>query len=164
MGLARDFYRKVGRHYGKFEQWIFEPHVAENTFNEYIEEAKVKVWYDYRIVSALKEGATIQSILVENSNQPAAPSNRLVRAKMFIDCSYEGDLMARSGVTYTVGREGNELYNETYNGFQLRDKHQFVDGIDPYKVKGNAESGLLWGISDSPVMATGNGRQKSSGL
>lgn len=159
-GLARDFYRKVGSHYGKFEQWIFEPHVAENTFNEYIQAANVNVWYDYRIVSALKEEGVIQSILLENSGQPSASTNRVVRAKMFIDCSYEGDLMARAGVSYIVGREGNDLYNETYNGFQLRDKHQFVDGIDPYKVKGKPESGLLWGISDGPIMATGTGDKK----
>jgi ribulose 1,5-bisphosphate synthetase/thiazole synthase len=51
-GLARDFYRKVGKHYGKFEQWIFEPHVAEEIFNEYIKNAGIPVLYDYRIVKA----------------------------------------------------------------------------------------------------------------
>ena len=53
---------------------------------------------------------------------------------MFIDCSYEGDLMAKAGVSYIVGREANATYNETYNGVQVRDKHQFPDGIDPYKI------------------------------
>ena len=67
---------------------------------------------------------------------------------MFIDCSYEGDLMAKAGVSYITGREGNSHYKETYNGVQVRDKHQFLDGIDPYKIPGKPESGLLWGISD----------------
>ena len=63
--------------------------------------------------------------------------------------------MAKAGVSYTVGREGNDQYNETYNGFQLRDKHQFPDGIDPYKTKGNPESGLLWGISSGYSIISG---------
>jgi hypothetical protein len=87
-------------------------------------------------------------------------TNREVGAKVFIDCSYEGDLMARAGVSYTYGREANNLYKETYNGFQLRDKHQFTDGIDPYKIKGNPSSGLLWGISSSPAAANGTGDKK----
>jgi len=159
-GLARDFYRKVGKHYGKFEQWIFEPHVAENAFKDYLGASAVTVWYDYRIVSASKPDGIIQSITLEHSDHPVASTNRLIRAKMFIDCSYEGDLMARAGVSYTVGREDNKVFDETYNGFQLRDKHQFVDGIDPYKIKGKPESGLLWGISDGLVYPAGTGDKK----
>ena len=59
--------------------------------------------------------------------------------------------MAKAGVSYTVwpGREDNKQYgNETYNGAQLRDKHQFPDGIDPYKIAGKPESGLVWGVSN----------------
>ena len=159
-GIARDFYRRIGTHYGKFEQWIFEPHVAEQIFHEYIDAAKVDVWYDYRIVSAANVGGVIQKIEVENSLNPSAGSNRVVQAKVFIDCSYEGDLMAKAGVSYTVGRESNDKYKETYNGFQLRDKHQFPDGIDPYKVKGVKESGLLWGISSAPTLPAGAGDKK----
>ncbi|HET6542631.1 MAG TPA: FAD-dependent oxidoreductase [Chryseolinea sp.] len=159
-GIARDFYRRIGTHYGKFEQWIFEPRVAEQTFHEYINEAKVDVWYSHRIVSASKMDGVIQEIVVENSLSPSAGSNRVVRAKVFIDCSYEGDLMARAGISYTVGRESNDQYKETYNGFQLRDKHQFLDGIDPYKVKGRPESGLLWGISSAPTSPVGTGDKK----
>jgi hypothetical protein len=159
-GVARDFYRRIGTHYGKFEQWIFEPHVAEQIFHEYINSAKVDVWYDHRIVSASKTDGVIQKIELENSRNPSAGSNREVRAKIFIDCSYEGDLMARAGVSYTVGRESNDQYKETYNGFQLRDKHQFPDGIDPYKIKGQLESGLLWGISSASVSPAGTGDKK----
>src|SRR5688572_13711852 len=120
-GLARDFYRRIGTHYGKFEQWIFEPHVAEQIFHGYINSAKVNVWYDHRITSASKVNGVIQQIELENSVSPSPASNRMVRAKIFIDCSYEGDLMAKAGVSYTVGRESNDQYKETYNGFQLRD-------------------------------------------
>ena len=62
-GLARDFYRRVGKHYDKFETWIFEPHVAEEIFNQYIKEANVEVLYEYRIVDAVKEnGNAISSV------------------------------------------------------------------------------------------------------
>jgi len=159
-GLARDFYRRIGTHYGKFEQWIFEPHVAEKIFNEYINSAKVNVWYDHRITSASNVSGVIQQIELENSINPSTASKRMVRAKIFIDCSYEGDLMAKAGVSYTVGRESNEQYKEKYNGFQLRDKHQFADGIDPYKIKGQPESGLLWGISPGTASGTGAGDKK----
>ncbi len=159
-GLARDFYRRIGTHYGKFEQWIFEPHVAEHIFNEYINAAKINVWYNHRITSASKTKGFIREIELENSVNPTQGSNRIVRAKMSIDCSYEGDLMAKAGVSYIVGRESNEQYHEKYNGFQLRDKHQFPDGIDPYKIKGQPESGLLWGISSAEASTTGNGDKK----
>lgn len=151
-GLARDFYRKIGAHYGKFEQWIFEPHVAEQLFNEYIKRADVDVIYDQRIVDAKKNSdGYIEQITTEKS---------IIRAKMFIDCTYEGDLMARAGVSYIVGREGNSQYNETYNGVQVRDKHQFPDGIDPYKIPGKPESGLLWGISPEILPANGSGDKR----
>lgn len=156
-GLARDFYRRVGKHYGKFETWIFEPHVAENTFNQYIKEANVPVLYEYRIVDAVKQNGTIQNITIERSNAPQTATNKTITAKMFIDCSYEGDLMAKAGVSYTVGREDNKTYNETWNGSQLLDKHQFPDGIDPYKVPADATSGLLWGISNATALPNGTG-------
>jgi hypothetical protein len=83
---------------------------------------------------------------------------------MFIDCSYEGDLMAKAGVRYTVGREDNKTYNETLNGVQLARAtsiyHQFPDGVDPYKIHGNSESGILWGISDKPLQPEGTGDKK----
>src|SRR5687767_14351073 len=159
-GLALDYYRRIGKHYGKFEQWIFEPHVAENLFKEYIQRAKAEVLFSYRIKDLNKTGTTINSILIENSAQPQTATDRKIEAKMFLDCTYEGDLMAKAGVSYTVGREANSVYNETYNGVQVRDKHQFPDAIDPYKTKGQAESGLLWGISSEPVAPQGSGDKK----
>lgn len=159
-GLALDFYRRIGKHYGKFEQWIFEPHVAENLFNEYIARAKAIVLFSYRLKNATKAGNELKNIIIENSYQPDSRTDRKIEATVFLDCSYEGDLMAKAGVSYIVGREANNVYNETYNGVQLRDKHQFADGIDPYKEKGKPESGLLWGISSEMLGPQGSGDKK----
>lgn len=159
-GLALDFYRRMGKHYGKFEQWIFEPHAAEEIFNDYVKIANVRVLYDYRIHSVEKNDRTIEKIVLENSSPDSESSNRTVAAKMFIDCSYEGDLMAKAGVSYTVGRESNSDYHETYNGVQLMEGHQFPNGIDPYKIPGDSASGLLWGISDNKLKASGSGDKK----
>ncbi len=155
-GLSLDFYRRVGQHYGKFEQWIFEPHVAEDIFKQYIREADVAVLYDHAIVGVTKKQGVITALsLMSSSGVP-----KTIKATVFIDCSYEGDLMARAGVSYTVGREANSTYNETYNGIQLREKHQFPDGVDPYKTPGDPSSGLLWGISDAPLGKAGDGDKK----
>ncbi|MFN8348008.1 MAG: FAD-dependent oxidoreductase [Spirosomataceae bacterium] len=155
-GIARDFYRKIGQHYGKFEQWTFEPHVAENLFKEYVKKAGFSVWMEYRLVSAVKKEGKIQEIMVESSDGSRSEL-RTVRAKVFMDCTYEGDLMAKAGVSYTVGREANAQYSETWNGVQLLDKHQFPEGIDPYKIPGKPESGLLWGISMAELAPNGTG-------
>ncbi|HEX6226759.1 MAG TPA: FAD-dependent oxidoreductase, partial [Chryseolinea sp.] len=159
-GLARDFYRRIGKHYGKFEQWIFEPHVAEETFHYYINAASLDIIFDFQLVRADKKDGIIEQIVIENAGEPSPSSNQIIKAKMFIDCSYEGDLMAKAGVSYTTGRESNSQYNETYNGVQVRDKHQFLDGIDPYKIPGKPESGLLWGISDEKLPPNGTGDKK----
>lgn len=159
-GLARDFYRRIGRHYGKFEQWIFEPHVAEGVFNDYIKNAGIPVLYEYRVVTAEKTNGFIKQVVLENSSAPSPRTNKTIAAKMFIDCSYEGDLMAKSGVSYTTGRESNSTYNETYNGVQLMEGHQFPDGVDPYKIPGDTSSGLLWGISKIKLSPNGTGDKK----
>lgn len=159
-GLSRDFYRRVGNHYGKFEQWIFEPGVAEATFKDYVRRGDFEVLYEARLKEVRKQGNRITEVVLENSKNPQASTNITVRAKMFIDCGYEGDLMARAGVSYTVGREDNKDYNETINGVQLMDGHQFPDGIDPYKTPGKPKSGLLWGISDGKLIPNGTGDKK----
>ncbi|AXY74166.1 FAD-dependent oxidoreductase [Paraflavitalea soli] len=158
-GLARDFYRRIGTHYGKFEQWVFEPKVAEGILNDYVKRAGFPVLFENRLVKVIKENNRLQAITLENSYQPGTVSHQTVRAKVFIDCSYEGDLMARSGVTYTVGREANSQYDETINGVQLMNGHQFPDGIDPYVVPGNPQSGLLWGISKEVPRDNGMGNK-----
>ncbi|WPV01437.1 FAD-dependent oxidoreductase [Mucilaginibacter sp. cycad4] len=159
-GLARDFYRRVGTHYGKFEQWIFEPKVAEGIFNDYVKRAGFPVLFGNRLIKVTKKGNQLREIAVEDSYKPSAATNKTIRAKIFIDCTYEGDLMARSGVSYTVGREANSQYDETINGVELLDKHQFPDNVDPYKVPGDPKSGLLWGISKEVLQANGAGDKK----
>ncbi|HLP38196.1 FAD-dependent oxidoreductase [Lacibacter sp.] len=159
-GLARDFYRRLGLHYGKLEQWIFEPHVAKNIFQNYLDNAGITVQYNRRVVSVQKSGTTIVSITTESSDNPGKNSHQKIRAKVYIDCSYEGDLMAKSGVKYYIGREPNSLYKETYNGVQLEEHHQFPDGIDPYIIPGKKESGLIWGISKNKLAPRGSGDRK----
>lgn len=155
-GLSLDVYRRIGKHYNKFEQWIFEPHVAEDVMKQYIKEAGVEVVYGHRLDTVVKNGEFITSISVSDS----AGKTKQVNASAFIDCSYEGDLMAKTGVSYTVGREANSQYNETFNGVQLMQGHQFPDGIDPYKEPGNPASGLVWGVSDGTLAAQGTGDKK----
>lgn len=157
-GLARDFYRRLGRHYGKFEQWTFEPHVADSLFRDYIKRANITVIYGERLHSVTKSQNNITSITLERSADSNATQE--IKAKIYIDCSYEGDLMAKAAVSYTKGREANNTYNETVDGVQLKDKHQFPDNIDPYKIKGHPESGLLWGISPDSLQAIGTGDTK----
>lgn len=155
-GLALDFYRKLGKHYGKFEQWVFEPHVAENLFKQYLKSAAIAPRYGYRLSEVEKKNNSITAVSFKTPDG----EKFVVMAKIYIDCSYEGDLMAKAGVSYTVGREDNKQYDETYNGVQLLDKHQFLDGVDPYVIKGNPQSGLLWGISNETLAPNGTGDKK----
>lgn len=158
-GLALDFYRKLGTHYGSFESWIFEPKVALQIFNSYIKQAKVEVLYDKQLVGVVKNGKTITEIAVANTATKAAQQLK-VKAKVFLDCTYEGDLMAKAGVSYFVGREDNNIYNETLSGVQLLKQHQLPDGVDPYVEKANPSSGLLWGISNETLKPNGTGDKK----
>jgi len=158
-GLARDFYRRIGKHYGKFEQWIFEPHVAKKYLQQYLDEAGVQVVYQHRIKTVKKQGKVIQSVVFEKSDDPVR--GQTVSARIFIDCTYEGDLMAKSGVSFTIGRESNADYNETFNGVQMQTGHQLPDGIDPYIIPGKPESGLLWGITADLLEKNGTGDKKT---
>lgn len=159
-GLSRDFYRRLGQHYGKFEQWTFEPKVAEALFNDYITRGKVNVLLENRIIGVKKTGNVINEITLENAVKPATATQKTVRAKMFMDCTYEGDLMVKAGVAYAVGREDNKQYNETINGFQIMNGHQFLKGVDPYVVPGDSTSGLLWGVNPPNLQPAGTGDKK----
>ncbi|RMG74848.1 MAG: FAD-dependent oxidoreductase [Bacteroidetes bacterium] len=153
-GLSRDFYRRMGEPYGLFEQWRLEPSVAEQLFQDYVREAKVEVWYGHRLTGVKKSGTRLTHLQLE---VPESNIRAQVAAGMFLDCTYEGDLLAAAGVSYFVGREANSLYGETYNGVQVRENHQFPDGIDPYRIPGDPASGLLMGISDGPLAPNGTG-------
>ncbi len=149
-GLSREFYKRVNQHYNSgsdrtASMWTFEPHVAEKIFNDWIEEAGVEVIYKERldlINGVNKTGTRIKEIIME--------SGLTIKGKMFIDATYEGDLMANSGVNFTVGREANEKYGEKYNGVQIENakNHQFKNPVDPYLIPGKSASGLLPGILD----------------
>jgi hypothetical protein len=159
-GLALDFYRRMGSYYGQFEAWTFEPKAAEQIFESYVDEAGVEVLFSRRLKDLEKEGTDIQTITLEYAGEGPSSDDLQVRAKMFIDASYEGDLMAASGASYIVGREPNSKYNENHNGVQLRDRHQFPDGVDPYVVEGDPSSGLLPEINGVGVEPDGTGDKK----
>ena len=156
-GYARLFYERIATHYGETGMKLtFEPKVALAVFRQFLNEAGIgSGLMQQRIVKAKKKGSRITAITVEDAEKPHRHTT--IKAKVFIDCSYEGDLMARAGVSYTIGRESNDTYGETGNGVQIRQKHQFPDGVDPYVVKGDPASGLLWGISPDSVGRQGQG-------
>ncbi|BCM92028.1 hypothetical protein IAD21_03907 [Abditibacteriota bacterium] len=151
-GIAREFYGRLGKKYGVAEEWTFEPHVAEGVFKEMAAEAKSPVLYRQFLKSVQKQGGRITSITLE--------SGITVSAKMFVDTTYEGDLMAKAGVKYTVGRESNATYNEKLNGVQVHQLHQFDLAVDPYVIEGNPTSGLLTGISPEVPGPVGTGDHK----
>ncbi len=151
-GLALQFYRKLGAHYGNLENWVFEPSAAAEIMNEYLSHPRITAINGYHLVDACKEGTDIRSIRVACDKDTLS-----FMAPWFIDCSYEGDLMAASGVEYRVGREDNSEYGETWNGVHMRHLHQFPDGVDPFVIPGDPESGLLWGISDQKLKPQGTG-------
>ncbi|MGC9329273.1 MAG: FAD-dependent oxidoreductase, partial [Candidatus Hinthialibacter sp.] len=171
-GLSRDFYRRVGRYYGEKEAWRFEPHIAERVFNQYVNEANVEVLFSRRIKKVHQAGNVIESIVLEYSERPESSSDLVISAKVFIDASYEGDLMAKAGVSYATGREPNDQYNEEYNGVQLSRRAgdalkgdvtitpEFPLGVDPYLIPGNPSSGLLPLIQANDLQPIGSGDDK----
>jgi hypothetical protein len=135
-GLSREFFRRLGRHYGRAEAWTFEPSVAEAEFNQFLREAQAPVYFQQRLAAVGKTNTIISEVTTDSGNG--------FRAKIFIDASYEGDLMARAGVSYFVGREANATYGETLNGIRGQTpQHQFLVPVDPYIRPGDAASGLL---------------------
>lgn len=148
-GMAREFYRRLGAHYGVAEEWCFEPHAAEQVLNEMLAEAGVVPLLRQFPQEAVREGGRILSVAFE--------SGLRVAARHFIDASYEGDLMAMAGVSWTSGREGNAVYGEVANGVQLRETHQFDVPVSPYVREDDPSSGLLPGIEAGPLAPAGSG-------
>ena len=180
-GFAREFYQRIHAYYqdaggwkwqkrenyrdggqtqtvkGEETMWTFEPSAALKVCNDLVREAGVEVVYGEwlnRKDGVKKDGARIVSIAME--------SGRTFQAKMFIDATYEGDLLAVAGGSYTVGREANSLYNETLNGVQTKNAryHQFVAGVDPYVKKGDSASGLLPSIDAKGPGTEGGGDKR----
>lgn len=183
-GLARDFYHRIYLHYDRPESWkwqkkeaygnkgqgtpavdgenrtmwIFEPHAAEKVFEDFVKENNLQVlrneWLD-RQKGVVKKNGRISSFKTLSGN--------VYSGKMFIDATYEGDLMASANVKYVVGREGAGEYNEKWAGViteVFHHGHHFKEKIDPYKKPGNPASGLLPRISSNPPGAYGTGDKK----
>jgi flavin-dependent dehydrogenase len=119
-GLTRKFFIRMGEHYGKPVAWAFGPHVAEQILRDMLAEAHVEVFLHSQLAGVTKAGSQI--------DQLRAADGRQFSAREFIDSSYEGDLMKAAGVSYTVGREGQERYGESLAGRQdiLPGRHQFA--------------------------------------
>lgn len=166
-GLSRNFYQKIRKYYnnpevwkwqtpkeykdggqtktdtGEDAMWTFEPGAALSVYEEWVTSHKIKVLYNERLDRS--GGVALTRSIPWRILSIRMESGRVFSAKMFIDATYEGDLMAAAKVTYTVGREANSLYNETLNGVQTANAvfHQFMKEVDPYIEKGKPESGLL---------------------
>lgn len=174
-GISREFYRRVKRHYDDpsawtheerdgYERyrpdddamWTFEPHVAETIFEEWLAEHGVSVVFGERLDR--RRGIAKSASLPPRIVSVRMESGRMYRGGMFIDATYEGDLMAAAGVSYTVGREANSKYGETLNGVQRArnvHNHRFTVEVDPYLKPGNSSSGLLPGIEPGPLPLDG---------
>ncbi len=149
-GFGREFYQRLGKFYGKDEAWTFEPHVAEAELRALLLRQDVHTFFGQRLASVKKDALRITEITMEDGN--------VFRAKVFIDCSYEGDLMAKAGVHYMVGREDNARFGETLNGIRAQTpQHQFLVPVDPYVKPGDASSGLLPFVQSTPAGEPGAG-------
>ncbi len=182
-GISREFYENIKKYYddpknwkwekrseyidggqtrteeGESSMWTFEPSAALKVYHDMLSNEKVKLVYEERLNRASgvnKVGGKIQTITME--------SGKKFVGKVFLDATYEGDLMAAAGVSYAVGRESNDEYGETLNGVQANNfnlsltklvsknafNHNFIQGVDPYIEKGNPESGLLPNVNEKP--------------
>ena len=187
-GLSREFYHRVWQHYDSAgawrwqkrddygnqgqgtvaldktgrTMWIFEPHVAEGVYEAWVRELKIPVyrdsWLDRSAKGVTMRGTRIASIKMLNGDTYAA--------QMFLDATYEGDLMAGARVDYHVGRESVATYGEKWAGVQtgvLHHKHHFgavKERISPYVIPGDPKSGLLPYVSGEAPGEYGAGDKK----
>ncbi len=178
-GLALKFYQDIATYYsnsnvwkqqkrsdykppaefgGVESMWSFEPSAALNVLTAWEKDNKLNVVRGEKLDrgegGVFKEGVRITAI--------RTLSGKVFAGKMFVDATYEGDLMAVAGVSYTVGREANSLYGETWNGMQRTNAvyHQLNKGVDPYVKKGDPKSGLLPGIELDTDLAEGAGDKR----
>lgn len=168
---AEEYKRKGDRRNAENEEamWTFEPSAALKVYKDMIAKEKITTVYGERLNrkdGVKKEGGAIVRIVMENG--------AAYEGKVFIDATYEGDLMAAAGVSYTYGRESNKDYNETLNGVQANKislsllgtvsrnarNHNFIDRVDPYVVKGDKSSGLLPYVIEGGPGVDGTGDKK----
>jgi acetyl esterase/lipase len=184
-GISREFYQRIYDYYQEPEtwkwqekeeygnkgqgtpamdgsertMWIFEPHIAEQVFEDFIRESEIEVfrneWLDREDGIVLEDGKIVSITTL---------SGQTFEGKVFIDATYEGDLMALAGVSYNVGREAGDVYNEEWNGVQvgvLHHGHHFGEmKISPYVIPGDPGSGVLPLISTDDPGNRGEGDQR----
>ncbi|MCU0226956.1 MAG: FAD-dependent oxidoreductase [Bryobacterales bacterium] len=157
-GMALEFYLRCGRRYDIQEHlqqiaWMPEPRVAESVFHEMLSAANVQVFYQHRLrekTGVELASGRIRSIIMENGARFSAP--------LFADCTYEGDLMAQSKVSYTYGREGVAEYGESLAGVRAHtEHHQFLTPIKAHDANGK----LYPEISPDPMGKPGDGDKKA---
>jgi hypothetical protein len=149
-GLARSFYADVASAYHAPDpHWKVEAHVAEEIFLRWLADADVVLHRRRHLLDVTMTDDRITELRTDNGSS--------YRAKVYIDASYEGDLLAAAGVSYTVGRESSATYDEPIAGVQRSINHQFERRVDPYVVPGQPASGLLPGISAEPHGPIGSG-------
>ncbi|MDX2067657.1 MAG: FAD-dependent oxidoreductase [Haliscomenobacter sp.] len=184
-GLSREFYHRLYEHYQQDNSWvwqkkaeygnkgqgtpaidgnnrtmwIFEPHAAEKVFEDFVKEYALTVhrneWLDRSAKGLSKKSGKIRTMRTLSGN--------VYRGKMFIDATYEGDLMALAGVSYHVGREANAVYDEKWNGVQtevFQHGHHFKAKISPYTIENDPSSGLLPEVSAEPAGTYGSGDKR----
>lgn len=178
-GIAREFYQLLKKHYDKPENWkfedratsklykeaddaiwVFEPSVAEHYLRQLAKSDQIKLYFGQRLDRAAgkgvkKSGTRIEMIRMETGEE--------YTGLIFMDATYEGDLMAHAGVSYTVGREAASQYNEVLAGWVPKHNtktHRFLKQVDPYVVPGDKSSGLLFGIAEPPYPADGDGDKR----
>ncbi len=192
-GISREFYQNIRKHYddpkswkwqdrnaymdegqtrtekGEDAMWTFEPSAALKVYHQMLSKEKIDIVYGERLnreSGVTKKGNQIESIEMDNGAK--------YTGKMFIDATYEGDLMAAAEISYRIGRESNSEYGETLNGVQANKisatlkwtlsrnayNHNFIDRVDPYIVKGDPKSGLLPYITEGPPGVDGEGDDK----
>jgi hypothetical protein len=188
-GLSAAFYREVAEHYLAQDSgeeatrngglgWSHEPHVAENIFRRWLKDAGIEPLYACRVADVQKDGQRIRSILLDKAEPdergapaplPEEPGFATIHARMFVDASYEGDLLALAGVSYTTRREGRNQYDEEMAGI-IYNHHEAWDGtlahppglesaklgLDPYKTPGDPASGLLPFLDEHEPFAPGS--------
>jgi len=136
-GMSRQFYRDLGQRSGVGEEnWHFWPSDATAVIEQMVQDAGLDVRRAAYLDTISMQGRRITSL--------TCLGGLTVNAKQFLDCSYEGDLLAAAGVSHTIGRESNDTYNETLNGVQCQEKHQFAPATaSPFVVENDPSSGLL---------------------
>lgn len=171
-GLALEFYRRLSRRYGRQDQfeamlvarrkepglWRFEPHAAEAVFAELVKEHKVRVFFGHRL--AEKNGAE-RDAGTKRLTHVRCENGAEFRGQVFLDATYEGDLLAAAGVSTVIGREANAVYGETKNGIRGENTYrQFAVRVDPYRTPGDPRSGVIPTVQDEPLGTPGAGDRR----